>query len=213
MTEKNNMALTKTKIVRRSLIGIGGFTLSVFLLLMLPANAARAAETQGEELAAASPGLPSIPQRRSRTNLWSTDQYGQIYISAGLSEQFQYISFLGFRGAVDYQFSRRFSLGGQAAVYYGNSRFYKQRTPLIGIRGDYHLIRPRYFRRGQHLDVYMGVSGDVFFGAGKVKSKSETVSLKADAHLGARYQISKSLFLGAEIAYRYVYAGVTFEIP
>lgn len=190
-----------------------GFALGVLFLLLASGTAVQGATAGEEELTEANPGLPGTYNRRTRTTLWSSDHYGQFYISGGLSEQFQYISFLGFRGAIDYQLNQRFSIGGQAALYYGNSQFYKQRTPLIGPRVDYHFVRPRYFRRGQELDMYLGISGDVYFGAGKVKSSSETLSVKPDAHLGLRYRVGKHLFLGSEFAYRYVYIGMTVEIP
>ena len=196
----------------RSAISISGLTLCLLIVLLLNTKELKASRPGNDGIAETRYDLPDLPRIKNRSTLWSADQYGQLYISGGLSELFQYISFIGFRGSLDYQLSRRLSVGGQAALYYGNSQFKKQRTPLIGIRGDYHFVRPEYFRRHKRCDLYLGLSGDVYFGAGKAQNTPENISLKPDVHLGMRYQIARSWFLGGELGYRYGYFGLTFEI-
>ncbi|WP_372773920.1 hypothetical protein [Mangrovibacterium sp.] len=142
--------------------------------------------------------------------LWSSDLPGAVYLSGGLGEHFNYPSVLGFNGALDFMLNDHLSAGVQSDFYYSDKNDRTVRTTSVGVRLAYHLTTPGSVRSNSHWDVYLGASGDLYFGAGG--KKRDELDLLANAHLGARYRIAKRWFLWGELSARNIKLGLSLEL-
>lgn len=148
--------------------------------------------------------------KTTRRKYRSVDPSGEILLSGGLGEHFNYPSYLGFVGTADLMLEKYYSIGLQTELYYGNKKFKKQRTPSIGVRGAYHFITPGNPYSRQPWDLYLGISGDIYLGAGN--APKEEVIFLPNAHGGARYRISKRWALWSELSLRNFKLGLSLRL-
>ncbi len=150
-----------------------------------------------ESLLESSVLLPASKGSYARYNFWN--QYaGELYLSGGFSQEFNYGSVIGGKAVLDYMVSEVISVGVQSALYAKKKSEGGAKTPYVGIRLSYQILEAKWRPRQNHWNIYAGISAEVELGAAEKDWHEKR--LLADFHLGLRYRLSETWFIWSEAA-------------
>lgn len=161
--------------------------------------------------------LASAPRNNYsyKHRVWN-NYVGDLLLSMGYSPQLKYGATAGGKVALDYLIMDQVSIGMQGGAYFWPEDDGNNQSIFMGIRASYHLMHANYHQRQNHWNVYLGLSVEREWGSGDGNANSEddryVRRFMADLHVGARYRLSKQMYIWGEAATTNLAFGVTVAI-